>query len=591
MSSKLEQELARLKPGDHLCLIYANKAEQMAAVVPFIVNGLARRGRCLYSADERTIEEIVEALAAAGLDVAGERKRGALRLVTSQESYLRNGVFVPQEMIDYLRQAEAEALADGFAGLWCTGEMTWVLGSQADGDRYLEYEALLNHFLAESKVVILCQYNYARFAAPSLHDVFRTHPLIILGDQICPNSYYETPEMVLSEDQAVTTSEYKARRVDWWTAQLKRARTAEQEREQTLERLQESERRLAEAQQVAQIGSWERDLRTDQVTWSAELYRLFGLPVQEGPITFQIFLHLVFPEDQERIHREVKEVVAQGRPFNCDYRIRRADGSMRTINDRGSIIRNEEGEPIRLVGTAQDVTELRRAEQSLQEYAVRLQALSRRLLEVQEAERRHLARELHDEFGQILATITLHLHAARGLAGAAARSRLDECATLLQQAGEHVRSLALELRPSMLDTLGLEASLRWLAENYQQRTGLVVQVVGHLSGSQLPPTLAIACFRVVQEALTNVVRHAEARHVWIDLNQSDSVLELGVRDDGAGFEVATTQEQAIQRGRLGLLGMAERVQLFGGSLEIDSAPGRGTRIRISLPLHAVSERE
>jgi two-component system sensor histidine kinase UhpB len=469
--------------------------------------------------------------------------------------------------------------------------MTWALGQQADENRYLEYEALLNHLLAVSKVVMLCQYNYARFAAPSIHDVFRTHPLIILGDQICLNSYYEPPEMVLSEDQAVMTPEYKARRVDWWIAQLKRARTAEQERERTLERLQISERRLAEAQQVAQIGSWERDLRTDQVTWSAQVYRLFGLPVQEGPITFQTFMNLVPPEEQERIRVEVKEVVAEGRPFNCDYHFRRADGSLRVMNDRGSLILNEGGQPVRLVGTVQDVTELRRAEQASQEYAVRLQALSRRLLEVQEAERRHLARELHDEFGQILATITLHLHAARSLAGAAARPRLEECVALLQQAGEHVRSLALELRPSMLDILGLEASLRWLAENYQQRTSLQVQIVGHLSGSQLPPTLAIACFRVVQEALTNVVRHAGAGHVWIDLNQSDNVVEISIRDDGAGFDVVATQEEAIQRGRLGLLGMAERVQLFGGRLDIESARGRGTQIRFSLPWNAASEPE
>ena len=227
------------------------------------------------------------------------------------------------------------------------------------------------------------------------------------------------------------------------------------------------------------------------------------------------------------------------------------------------------------IGIGQDVTERKRAEQALQEYAARLQALSRRLLEVQEEERRHLARELHDEFGQVLATITLHLHAARGLAGEAALPRLDECATLLQQAGEQVRSLALELRPTMLDTLGLEATLRWLAEQHQQRTGCEVQVVGHLSGAPLSPEMAIACFRVVQEALTNVVRHAAARHVWIELSQSESVLELVVRDDGVGFEVAPTQEQAARRGSLGLLGMAERVQLLGGSLHVESEPGAG----------------
>ncbi len=301
-------------------------------------------------------------------------------------------------------------------------------------------------------------------------------------------------------------------------------------------------------------------------------------------LSYEQFLKLIIPEDAARIHEQVDEAIRERRRFDFDYRITLPDGSVRAVSDRGSIILSEEGEPIRLVGTAQDVTELRQAEQTLQQYAARLQALSRRLLEVQEAERRHLARELHDEFGQLLSAVNLHLHAARGLAGEAARPRLDECATLLQQAGEQVRSLALELRPTMLDTLGLAAALRWLAEQHQQRTGIEVQVVGHLSGPAPPPELAIACFRVAQEALTNVVRHAEAQHVWIELNQDDNGVELVVRDDGVGFDVLATQQQAFQRGSLGLLGMAERVQLLRGRLDMESQPGHGTRIRAVFPL-------
>ncbi|HWY85074.1 MAG TPA: sensor histidine kinase, partial [Gemmataceae bacterium] len=201
------------------------------------------------------------------------------------------------------------------------------------------------------------------------------------------------------------------------------------------------------------------------------------------------------------------------------------------------------------------------------------------------------ARELHDEFGQILSAIALHLRTARGLAGEAALPRLDECATLLQQAGEQVRNLALELRPTMLDTLGLDATLRWLAEQHRQRTGCEVQVIGHLSVAPLTPELAIACFRVAQEALTNVVRHAAARHVSIELSQSESVLELIVRDDGVGFDVAPTQEQAAGRGHLGLLGMAERVQLLGGVLEVKSERGHGTCIRASFPVSEAPEPE
>jgi two-component system sensor histidine kinase UhpB len=213
-----------------------------------------------------------------------------------------------------------------------------------------------------------------------------------------------------------------------------------------------------------------------------------------------------------------------------------------------------------------------------------LQTHSRRLLEVQEAERRHLARELHDEFAQILTAISLHLRAARGLAGDAARPRLDECAAMLQQAGEQVRNLALELHPAMLDTLGLEATLRWLAEQHQQRTGCEVEVVGHLSVKPLSLEMTIVCFRVVQEGLTNIARHAAARHAWIELTQSDSALELVVRDDGVGFDVVSTLEHAARRGSLGMRGMRERVEILGGSLQVEAELGRGARIRAYFPL-------
>ncbi|MDB5384903.1 MAG: hypothetical protein JWM11_549 [Planctomycetaceae bacterium] len=706
MSTNLEQELSKLKYGDHICSIYENADEQLDAAVQFIKEGINQKARCLYIADEHTIKEVAETLSAAGVNVDQELLRGALRLQTSQDTYLRTGNFVPQVMTDFVHEAEVEALAAGFSGLRLVGEMTWALQADSICDRLIEYEALFNHLLKSSKSVVLCQYNKSRFDSPCIHDVIRTHPLVILDDQVFLNPYYESPEILLMQDHAGTTPEFKKRRVDWWISQLKRASTAEQEREHALEKLKQSERRFAEAQQVAHIGSWERDLRTNEVTWSDELYRIFGAKADEVDLSYRQFLKFLVPDDVERIRATVEEAIRDRRNFSCDYRITLADGSTRVLHDRGGVILNEQGEPIRLVGTAQDVTGLRRveemleenrrrshaifenaldpiflfdqsgryvegnpaackllgysrdelvqltiwdvtpvetrqrihqllelllsdgslsgeitvlcksgttrevefrsvanilpglhlcahrditerkrAEEALRESADRLQTLSHRLLEVQEEERRHLARELHDEFGQILATITLHLHAARGLAGPDAVPHLNECSSLLREAGKQVRSLALELRPTMLDSFGLETSLRWLAEQHQQRGGCAVHIVGHLPLEPLAPKLAIACFRVVQEALTNVMRHAAASNVWIELSQSESILKLVVRDDGVGFDVIRTQGQSTRRGGLGLLGMAERVQILGGSLVVESEPGSHTHICASFPIN------
>jgi len=290
----------------------------------------------------------------------------------------------------------------------------------------------------------------------------------------------------------------------------------------------------------------------------------------------------VHPDDIARHLEKYRAAVSAGTTFDNAARYRGANGQYRWFLVRAVPLRDERGNLLRWYGVLMDIEDRVHAEQALRESADRLQLLSRRLLEVQEEERRHLARELHDEFGQLLATITVQLHVAKTLAGESARSIIEECISILQRAGDEVRSLALELRPTMLDTAGLDATLRWLASQHEQRTGIATEVVGHLN--EVPGEVAIAAFRVIQEALTNVLRHAQAQHIWIELSQSDGAVELLVRDDGMGFDVPKTLDWAANRGHLGLLGMKERVQILGGHLEVDSKPGLGTRIRLSLPL-------
>ena len=259
------------------------------------------------------------------------------------------------------------------------------------------------------------------------------------------------------------------------------------------------------------------------------------------------------------------------------------DGRRKTIQASAAPIHDAEELIAGAVFVMDEVTERVLAEEALQVSADRLQHLSRRLLAVQEEERRHLSRELHDEFGQLLASITMHLQAAKSSAGPAAQSNLDDSIALMQRAGAQVRSLALELRPMLLETAGLGGTLRWLADQYQQRTGIIMQVAGHVP--DVTGEAAIAGFRVVQEALTNVARHARAAHVWIELSQGEGLIELVVRDDGEGFDVPRALSRAADGGNLGLIGMHERVEILGGRLEINSQPGHGTRIRVRLPLN------
>jgi len=215
----------------------------------------------------------------------------------------------------------------------------------------------------------------------------------------------------------------------------------------------------------------------------------------------------------------------------------------------------------------------------------RLQVLSRRLVEVQETERRHLARELHDEIGQALTATEMNLQALLGLPGTDALApRLKESLEVVERVQEQVHDLSLNLRPSMLDDLGLEPALRWYTERQAALAGLQAEVRADPLEQRLDPMIETECFRVAQEALTNVVKHAKARTVTVELTRSDEQLHLSVRDDGVGFDVTSVREQAVRGASLGLLSMEERATMAGGGLEYDSTPGRGTEVHAWFPL-------
>jgi signal transduction histidine kinase len=242
---------------------------------------------------------------------------------------------------------------------------------------------------------------------------------------------------------------------------------------------------------------------------------------------------------------------------------------------------NETGQPVRVIGSNLDITERHRAEAELREKRVELQALSRRLLEAQEAERRLLARELHDNLGQSLTAIRMNLQAH-----GASSAHLAESLALVDQAIEQVRTLALDLRPAILDDLGLVAALRWLVNRQSLRAGVDWAFRASGSDGRLPAAIEICCFRLAQEALTNVIRHAGARHVAIELAFDDDEVQLVVRDDGKGFDVRAARDRAAYGASLGLLSMEERASLAGGTLQIESTPGHGTTIRARFPLPA-----
>jgi PAS domain S-box-containing protein len=242
---------------------------------------------------------------------------------------------------------------------------------------------------------------------------------------------------------------------------------------------------------------------------------------------------------------------------------------------------------ITYIGLIQDITERTRAAEALEEKSRQLRSLSRRVLEAQELERRRVAHELHDELGQSLTAIKINLQARERFKDRSPTELNAENLRIVEDALQHVRRLAVALRPSVLDDLGLIPALRGIAEQTATRSGFEVHFQPAIADQRLPPDVETACFRVVQEALTNITRHANAKRVDIDLFHDGEALVLGIHDDGCGFEVAAVRERASAGDSIGLLGMKERATLLGGQLDIESIPGLGStvRMRCPLPLH------
>lgn len=229
----------------------------------------------------------------------------------------------------------------------------------------------------------------------------------------------------------------------------------------------------------------------------------------------------------------------------------------------------------------------REAEESLRSAHAQMQTLSRQLMQVQERERRQLAHDLHDEIGQAVTAIKMNLQTMQRVADTSnIQDTLNDSLGILDKILQRVRDLSLDLRPSLLDDLGLVPAVRWYVERQAMRAGLVAEVKAENVPQDLEPDMAVACFRIVQESITNILRHAKATKIHVTLRQEEHSLDLCIKDDGTGMSAREMPGTAAVRSTLGLLGMQERAQALGGRITIQSLPGQGTEVRARIPLRS-----
>jgi PAS domain S-box-containing protein len=490
-----------------------------------------------------------------------------------------------------------------------------------------------------------------------------------------------------------------------------------EDRKRAEEKLMQSETQLAEAQHMAHVGSWNWDLQSKAVSWSDELYRIFGVDPKVFNPTYEGFvMEFVHPEDRALARGVVESSLKTQEPFSFYTRILRPDGEERVVHARGDIVSDEHGNPIRVFGTAEDVTERKQAEEALREaeqkyrdifekagegifqstpdgryiaanpalarmyrfaspeelihsrldisrqiyvdptrreefkrqleehgavrgfehevfrkdgsrlwisvnaHAVRdeqgaiqyyegtaqdvterkaaeeklkanseqLRALSARLQSAREEEGTRIAREIHDELGSALTSLKWDLEEIdkqlstplEPLALVALREKFQTPMKLADLAITAIRRIASELRPSVLDDLGLVAAIEWQGQQFQSRTGIVCVCDCSLEKVELNEEQSTAVFRILQEALTNVLRHSHATKVDIKINKEKGYFVLSVSDNGKGITESVKSEQQS----LGILGMRERAHLIGGKIGIKGVEGEGTVVTVRVPI-------
>ena len=292
---------------------------------------------------------------------------------------------------------------------------------------------------------------------------------------------------------------------------------------------------------------------------------------------------IVHPQDLPRVMEKWIVDMAAAEPSEDEMRLRRSDGEYRWFLVRTVPLRDEQGNIVKWYGTSTDIEDRKRAEDALRRSAAELQALSRQLVELQESERRQLSRELHDRVGQNLTALKINLDilqpALASQGNAEVLARVADSAALLESTMDTIENVMSELRPPMLDDHGLAAALDWHARNFSRRTGIAVAVRANEPAVRPAPQVEIALFRIAQEALNNVAKHARARRVEIALDHANGECVMSVQDDGIGFDGVEDASDKPKPG-LGMVTMRERAQAVGGHFEVQALPGRGTQLTV-----------
>lgn len=344
--------------------------------------------------------------------------------------------------------------------------------------------------------------------------------------------------------------------------------------------LRRSEERYFLATAAGDVGVWDFDLDSGEIYVDPRLKAILGYQDDEIRNHIDEWGALVHPDDTDAVMKAVDVYLAGGTPvYEIEHRMLHKDGSERWFLARGSAIRDGTGHAFRMVGTDTNITERKKVEAQLDESHKKIRDLAGKLITAQEAERSRISRELHDSLNQRLAVVSIELGSLRQYMAhdKSVEQRLAVVQSRMLEISESIRRMSHELHAPALEHLGLVVALRSLCVEFAEHEGIETLFNDRLVPDDIDENVALCIYRVAQESLQNVARHATAQHVWVNLRGVDrEELVLTVADDGVGFEPS----MGTEANGMGLVSMAERVRLLGGTLSVSSAPRMGARLEL-----------
>lgn len=366
-----------------------------------------------------------------------------------------------------------------------------------------------------------------------------------------------------------------------------------QERKKVLDQLSLSEERLALTIDAVNDGLCDWNVQSGRAYFSPRAQTMLGYNPGDFSDDIDCWRHLIHPDDSTAVAEKLEEHLAGVTShYETEHRLRKKNGEYAWILTRGKVVaRDKDGRALRMVGTHTDITERKTTETALRKSEEEIHTLSQRLISSSEEEKKHLAQDLHDEFGQVLTAFQIGVEMLRS------HSYRDEddfqfhCARLLKMVETlevDLRHICDQLRPIMLEDVGLIETVRWHIKEFLLLDDSL-QVNFHVHGDEQPLSrdIEIACYRILQESLNNVVKHSNASQVEVKIEFRPDMVILSIEDNGHGFSESTIRAGKRRVSGFGLLGLRERTAAVGGHLEIESNIGQGTKIIMVVPLSEV----